>query len=154
MIIHRKRYDDWTLPKGKLEPANPSRPCAVREVAEETGVTIRLGVPLDTIRYEVRKAGIKQVDYWAGVVLELGPPRTRRRGRRRLLAADPGGAGRLTYAHDHFLVEQFLEQPPTTPLILVRHAQGDGPQGLVAARMRPAAQRPRPPPGAASWSRC
>jgi 8-oxo-dGTP pyrophosphatase MutT (NUDIX family) len=47
VIIHRKRYDDWTLPKGKAEAGEPVPVCAVREVHEETGVTIRLGVPLD-----------------------------------------------------------------------------------------------------------
>ena len=71
VVIHRKRYDDWTLPKGKLEPGESLPVCAVREVREETGVTIRLGVPLDTIRYEAGKAGLKKVDYWGGTVLEV-----------------------------------------------------------------------------------
>ncbi|HKX14011.1 MAG TPA: NUDIX domain-containing protein, partial [Propionibacteriaceae bacterium] len=43
VIIHRARYDDWTLPKGKIETGEPVPVCAVREVREETGVTIRLG---------------------------------------------------------------------------------------------------------------
>ena len=47
LIIHRKRYDDWTLPKGKIEVGESVPACAVREVREETGVTIRLNVPLD-----------------------------------------------------------------------------------------------------------
>ena len=44
VIVHRKRYEDWTLPKGKLETGESLPACAVREVWEETGVTIRLGV--------------------------------------------------------------------------------------------------------------
>jgi 8-oxo-dGTP pyrophosphatase MutT (NUDIX family)/phosphohistidine phosphatase SixA len=123
VIIHRKRYDDWTLPKGKLEAGESLPVCAVREVAEETGVTIRLGVPLDTIRYEAGKAGPKKVDYWGGVVLS---------SIRRAPDAEVdvvswlpvrAAMSRLTYAHDHFLVQQYLDQPPTTPLILLRHAK-------------------------------
>jgi 8-oxo-dGTP diphosphatase len=68
VIIHRRRYEDWTLPKGKAEAGEPVPVCAVREVHEETGVTIRLGVPLDSITYEAGNAGLKKVDYWGGVV--------------------------------------------------------------------------------------
>src|SRR3954470_5802178 len=70
VIVHRKRYDDWTLPKGKVRAGETIPVAAVREVWEETGVRVRLGVPLDTIRYEIPKSGIKQVDYWGGVVEE------------------------------------------------------------------------------------
>ncbi|HET9561549.1 MAG TPA: NUDIX domain-containing protein, partial [Propionibacteriaceae bacterium] len=62
LIIHRKRYDDWTLPKGKLEVGESLPACAVREVREETGVTIRLSVPLDHVSYEAGSAGLKEVD--------------------------------------------------------------------------------------------
>jgi 8-oxo-dGTP diphosphatase len=95
----------------------------VREVREETGVTIRLGVPLDTIRYEAGKAGLKKVDYWGGTVLEVV---------RRAPDAEVdvvswlpvrAALARLTYSHDHFLVQQYLEQPATTPVIIVRHAK-------------------------------
>ena len=123
LIVHRKRYDDWTLPKGKLDVGESLPACAVREVREETGVTIRLSVPLDSITYEAGNAGLKKVDYWGGVVLDWV---------RRAPDAEVdvvswlpvrAALGRLTYSHDHFLVEQYLAQPPTTPLILVRHAK-------------------------------
>jgi 8-oxo-(d)GTP phosphatase len=123
VIVHRKRYDDWTLPKGKLDVAESLPACAVREVREETGVTIRLSVPLDSITYEAGNSGLKKVDYWGGVVLDSVP---------RIPDAEvdlvswlPARAalGRLTYSHDHFLVQQWLEQPPTTPLIILRHAK-------------------------------
>ncbi len=123
VIIHRKRYDDWTLPKGKLDVGESLPACAVREVREETGVTIRLSVPLDSITYEAGSAGLKRVDYWGGVVLDSV---------RRAPDAEVdvvswlpvrAALGRLTYSHDHFLVQQYLEQPPTTPLIILRHAK-------------------------------
>jgi 8-oxo-dGTP diphosphatase len=124
LLIHRKRYQDWTLPKGKVEPGESLPACAVREVAEETAVT-------DPARSAARH-----------------PPLRGRQGRAEeggLVGRDPGSRrfprapddevdlvswlpvsaalARLTYPHDRFLVEQHLEQPATTPLILVRHAK-------------------------------
>jgi len=122
VIIHRKRYDDWTLPKGKTEAGESVPASAVREVWEETGVKIRLGLPLDRICYETAK-GVKQVDYWGGTVLET---------HRRAPDAEVdvvswlpvrAAMSRLTFSHDHFLLQQYIEQPPTTPLLIVRHAK-------------------------------
>ena len=43
LIVHRPRYDDWSLPKGKLEPGESARSAAVREVEEETGLRCEVG---------------------------------------------------------------------------------------------------------------
>jgi 8-oxo-(d)GTP phosphatase len=123
LLIHRKRYDDWTLPKGKVDPGETLPECAVREVQEETGVTIRLGVPLDSIRYEAGKAGWKKVDYWGGTVLSAVSRAPDDEVDVVSWLPVRAALARLTYAHDHFLVQQYLDQPPTTPLILVRHAK-------------------------------
>jgi len=122
LIIHRSRYNDWTLPKGKLEAGESSPACAVREVREETGATIRLGGPLDTIRYDTSK-GVKQVDYWGGIVLDAAPrpPDDEVDGVSWLPVRS--ALERLSYAQDHFLVRQHLEQPPTTPFLILRHAK-------------------------------
>ena len=70
VIVHRKRYDDWSLPKGKLEAGESLPACAVREVQEETGVTVRLDGPLDQVSYE-RGGTLKRVDWWAGSVVAV-----------------------------------------------------------------------------------
>jgi 8-oxo-dGTP pyrophosphatase MutT (NUDIX family)/phosphohistidine phosphatase SixA len=123
VIIHRKRYDDWTLPKGKIEAGEPVPVCAVREVCEETGVTIRLGVPLDAITYEAGNAGLKRVEYWGGVVLDSVPRAPDEEVDVVSWLPARAALNRLTYSHDHFLVQQYLKQPPTTPLIILRHAK-------------------------------
>ena len=122
LIIHRTRYNDWTLPKGKLDAGESLPACAVREVLEETGVTIRLGVPLDTVRYDTAN-GVKQVEYWGGTVLDTAPRPPDDEVDVVSWLPVRAALSRLTYAHDHFLVQQYLDQPPTTPLIIVRHGK-------------------------------
>ena len=65
LVIHRPKYDDWTLPKGKAERGESDEECAVREVEEETGLRCKLGDELPTIRYRDRKGRFKEVRYWA-----------------------------------------------------------------------------------------
>src|SRR5437868_5505689 len=69
LLVHRPAYDDWSFPKGKLDPGESAPVAAVREVAEETGVRIRLGVPLRTQSYPNGGGRTKVVDYWVGRVV-------------------------------------------------------------------------------------
>jgi 8-oxo-dGTP diphosphatase len=64
LLIHRPRYDDWSWPKGKLDPGETLPEAAVREVREEAALEITLGVPLADVYYRVG-AGLKEVRYWA-----------------------------------------------------------------------------------------
>src|SRR5687767_13247265 len=64
-LVHRPRYDDWTLPKGKLDPGESFEEAALREVWEETGLRCRLGSELEAARYDDRKGRPKLVRYWA-----------------------------------------------------------------------------------------
>jgi len=65
LLVHRPAYDDWSFPKGKLDRGEHPAVAAVREVAEETGVHIRLGVPLAGQRYP-NGSRMKSVYYWQG----------------------------------------------------------------------------------------
>ena len=62
-VVHRPRYDDWSLPKGKLDAGETFEEAALREVWEETGLRAALGAELPAVRYEVRGRP-KVVRYW------------------------------------------------------------------------------------------
>ena len=64
-LIHRPKYDDWSLPKGKLEPGEDWEEAARREVLEETGIACRLRAELGSVRYADRHGRPKTVRYWA-----------------------------------------------------------------------------------------
>jgi 8-oxo-dGTP diphosphatase len=128
-LVHRRRYDDWSLPKGKRMAHEHILVTAVREVHEETGIRPVLGRRLPSTRY-LADGRSKQVDYWAAQPADPAagwPP--------------PGGfvpsdevddvawlglaaaKERLRYPHDRDVLDAFSAGPATTaPLILLRHA--------------------------------
>jgi 8-oxo-dGTP diphosphatase len=63
-VVHRPRYDDWSLPKGKLDPGETWEEAALREVREETGLECSLGEELSSTSYFDRKGRSKLVRYW------------------------------------------------------------------------------------------
>jgi 8-oxo-dGTP pyrophosphatase MutT (NUDIX family) len=69
VLIHRASYDDWSLPKGKVERGETDEIAAVREVAEEAGVLCRLGPELPQTTYRDRYGRPKVVRYWAMTVV-------------------------------------------------------------------------------------
>jgi 8-oxo-dGTP diphosphatase len=121
-VVHRPRYADWSLPKGKPRPSETLPECAVRETAEETGLKVRLGAPLDSVRYPVGNRK-KRVDYWRAEVVAAEPFQPGDEADELGWWPLRDAAARLSYGHDRFLIEQLAEVPDTTPLIIVRHAK-------------------------------
>ncbi|MGE5273141.1 MAG: NUDIX hydrolase [Verrucomicrobiota bacterium] len=77
VIVHRPKYDDWTLPKGKAEEWESDEECALREVEEETGLVCELVEELDGSSYRDSSGRPKVVRYWLMRPLAgtLGPAR-------------------------------------------------------------------------------
>ncbi|MBW3573987.1 MAG: NUDIX hydrolase [Actinobacteria bacterium] len=72
LVVHRPKYDDWSLPKGKCEADEPSADCALREVEEETGYRCVLGPELATTSYVDSKGRHKEVRYWVMTLVSGG----------------------------------------------------------------------------------
>ena len=68
-VVHRPRYDDWSLPKGKLDKNESAERAALREVQEETGLSCQLIEELDPVSYTDNRGRPKNVRYWRMKVL-------------------------------------------------------------------------------------
>ncbi|MBV9382027.1 MAG: NUDIX hydrolase [Streptosporangiaceae bacterium] len=123
LLVHRRKYDDWSLPKGKQEPGEYLPETAVREVGEETGSQVLLGRWLDSVRY-LAKGAPKQVDYWSARAVGTDDSAVPNSEVDRLVWLPVAQArNRLTYPHDTGVLDDFARRPAdTVPLIVLRHA--------------------------------
>ena len=121
-VAHRPKYDDWSLPKGKLEPGESELDAAVREVGEELGVRVGVSRRIGTIGYEVAD-GTKSVTYW--VMRLAGGEFTANDEVDELDWLTPKRAReRLTYHVDRRIMSDFAAVPlPDSLIVLVRHAR-------------------------------
>jgi 8-oxo-dGTP pyrophosphatase MutT (NUDIX family) len=119
-VIHRPRYDDWSLPKGKVDPGETEPVAAVREIFEETGQRTHLGRRLAHVSYPIPQ-GVKHVRYWAA--RSLGGDFVPGAEVDQLVWLPASDATeRLTYSNDRAVLRQFAEVPPDTQTVLiVRH---------------------------------
>lgn len=125
-VVHRPRYDDWSLPKGKIDPGENAARAASREVAEETGFSCALSRHLAEVAYSIpsRDGGTveKRVDYFAAAARDgVFQPNEEVDVLRWMSPAS--ARERLSYHHDGRVLDAF-ERLPTdvATLLLVRHA--------------------------------
>ncbi|MEI6406525.1 MAG: NUDIX hydrolase [Actinomycetes bacterium] len=123
-IIHRPRYDDWSLPKGKMEFGETLIACAYREVMEETNLKIKLGPFIGTVGYYVPD-GLKEVSYWcAKVIGEDHPFRANSEVDEMVWLSPSAGMEKLTRESDKEILQKFLESPyDSETFIMLRHAK-------------------------------
>ena len=112
LVVHRPRYDDWSLPKGKVDPGETDEACALREVLEETGVRCRLGEELPGARYHDRYGRPKAVRYWTMEPEGDGPAVSQMPHEVDGVRWMPAGeaAGTLTYERDRQLVAEVVRR--------------------------------------------
>ncbi len=127
LLIHRQRYDDWSWPKGKLDKGETLAECAVREVDEEVGLPITLGIPLPTIQYAV-KPGLKEVHYWAAAVDDMPPVPDGREVDAAMWCSPNKARGLLSNPSDQEPLEALIAAHEsatleTWPLLVIRHAK-------------------------------
>ncbi|HRC11769.1 MAG: NUDIX hydrolase [Candidatus Phosphoribacter baldrii] len=129
-LVHRPRYDDWSWSKGKLEPAEAWPVAAYRETAEETGLEVRLGMPLPPTTYRVLdRDGIpatKRVRYWAAEVTG-GHGQLEHEIDAVAWLDSVSAHARLDYSHDREQLRALVRAHQrgvltTWPLVIVRHA--------------------------------
>jgi 8-oxo-(d)GTP phosphatase len=119
-VIHRPRYDDWSLPKGKVDPGETEPVTAVREVFEETGHRVQLGRRIATVSYPIEQR-MKKVQYWSA--LSLGGSFAPNNEVDDLLWLPASAAiKKVSYAYDRKVLRRWAKQPADTQSILiVRH---------------------------------
>ena len=106
-IVHRPKYDDWSLPKGKLEAGEEWEGAALREVAEETGFRCELGAELTATRYRDPKGRPKRVRWWVMKPLDGAFGADDEVDEMRWVPARDAG-GHLDYEADRALVSEAL----------------------------------------------
>ncbi|RCW39153.1 8-oxo-dGTP diphosphatase [Halopolyspora algeriensis] len=126
-VVHRPRYDDWSLPKGKVDPGETIAHTAFREISEETGLTCVLSrrLPQVTYRIPTRDGGraVKSVDYFSARVRSGSFLPNEEVDELRWMTTEQARE-QLSYALDVSVLDAFDRLPTdTATLLLVRHAK-------------------------------
>lgn len=121
LLVHRDYREDWTFPKGKVESGEHIIGAAVREVREETGFAIELGVRLPTQTYKIGER-VKDSHYWSARLLSGTFLPNDEVDEIAWLTFDDA-AKRLTYEHDVEVLKAAQSATITTPMIVLRHTQ-------------------------------
>lgn len=128
VIAHRRQYDDWSIPKGKLDRGESVREAAEREVWEETGYKCKVGQDLGTVSYYLANGRRKMVRYWL-MEAKKGKFRANREIDRIKWVSPSKAKARLNYSRDRSLLDwavTSLDAPGSGRIYLVRHANAVG----------------------------
>ena len=106
LLVHRQGREDWTLPKGKVEPGESDEACALREVEEETSLRCALGPEVGFVTYRDQRGRPKTVRYWS-VEAGAGEAAPRHEVDAVRWVPLPQAAGELTYPRDRELLATF-----------------------------------------------
>lgn len=132
LLIHRTRYRDVTLPKGKVDPGEMLAETAVREIFEETGIQVRLGVAVGVSRYRLPSKRTKIVHYWAAEATDAAISASAFVPNREIAALEWVGVKKarshLSYPVDVEILDSFLQLVDdgvlrTFPIVALRHAK-------------------------------
>lgn len=146
LVVHRAQQQDISLPKGKVEPGETLPQTAVREIAEETGLSVSLGAPLGQVSYDLPSGRPKLVFYWSAEVSEHALESAHFESNSEIEAIEwmPLAKARrkLSYAHDVDIVETFAARlmagsARTFAIIALRHGKAVPPDswdGVDATR--------------------
>ncbi|MCC2594634.1 NUDIX hydrolase [Tessaracoccus sp. OS52] len=122
LLVYRRRYDDWSLPKGKGQVDEYLPETAVREILEETGVQAKLDLRLPTVRYDVAK-GPKATHYWRASVLSEAVRAPDDEVEQAQWFPVDEAMEKVTYEDERPVIREAVEQPHTNVLLLVRHGK-------------------------------
>lgn len=144
LLVYRDRYDDWSLPKGKLDSGESFKQAARREIREETGVRGPIVGRIGTIAYETTAGNWKVVRYWL-VEASKGEFRPNSEVSEVAWLRARKARGRLTYERDRAVLtraQEMIRKPGRGRIYLTRHANaGDRNQWRGPDRLRPLSKR-------------
>lgn len=132
LLVHRTQHRDCSIPKGKVDPGETLPETAVREIAEETGLLVGLGVPLGVVEYTLPNGRPKQVSYWAARVGELAQANSTFASNDEIERLSwmtvPAAREALSYPHDVDIVDRFAQlhaagHARTFAIIALRHGK-------------------------------
>jgi 8-oxo-dGTP pyrophosphatase MutT (NUDIX family) len=114
LLVHRPRYDDWTLPKGKAEPGESDEACALREVEEETGLVCDLHRQVAVSEYRDSAGRTKRVRYFAMTPHDETSARPQNEVDAVAWLGFDEAIARLTYSRDRELISSLVSSSSST----------------------------------------